>query len=680
MQPRKTRSLTPSRIVALTVIGLLVLGLGYLRFAPDARVAVPSGAKAGDLSMKPCHYETENGTYAADCGTLVVPENRADAHSRLIAIPVTRIKARSAHPSEPVFRLEGGPGITNMSFAKASRFADERDVVLVGYRGVDGSSVLDCPEVSSALRHSSDFLSARSFRSYGDGFRACADRLTQDGVDLDGYTIVSQVDDLEAARVALGYERIDLLSESAGTRTALIYGWRYPKSIHRSVMLGVNPPGHFLWYGKDTTELVQRYARACANDDSCSARTADLAESLQRTSADMPGRSWFLPVKGSNVRIASFFGLMETTQETAPLTGPMTLGAWLSAEKGDASGLWLQSFAADLLFPRSFVWGQYASFGRADDKVARRYFAAGGHDVDANLGDAATAFVWGGGELADAWPAAPDEDLYSRVRPSNVETLLVSGELDFSTPPQAVTRELLPSLRNGHQVVLRGFGHTESFWSQQPEAGTHLVNTYLDTGEVDRSLYKPQRVDFTTDVTQTALAKGIAGAIVGLALLMVLSLLLMARRVHKRGGYGRKASMLLRSLYPVVLGLGGWFLAVLIVLTTMPGTPVDGELLSALSIGAPIGLGAYFAWVRRDWSARTKSIGFAAAAGGALVGAWLGFNVTAGMLALITTIAAAAVGANLTLILLDIAWDRQAWDRFAETGAKETLEAQPSVG
>ena len=37
MQPRKTRSLTPSRIVALTVIGLLVLGLGYLRFAPDAR-------------------------------------------------------------------------------------------------------------------------------------------------------------------------------------------------------------------------------------------------------------------------------------------------------------------------------------------------------------------------------------------------------------------------------------------------------------------------------------------------------------------------------------------------------------------------------------------------------------------------------------------------------------------
>ena len=89
--------------------------------------------------------------------------------------------------------------------------------------------MLDCPEVASALQHSADWLSAKSYRAYGDGFRACADRLTQDGVDLDGYTVVSQVDDLEAARKALGYERIDLISESAGTRTALIYGWRYPR-------------------------------------------------------------------------------------------------------------------------------------------------------------------------------------------------------------------------------------------------------------------------------------------------------------------------------------------------------------------------------------------------------------------------------------------------------------------
>jgi hypothetical protein len=33
------------------------------------------------------------------------------------------------------------------------------------------------------------------------------------------------------------------------------------------------------------------------------------------------------------------------------------------------------------------------------------------------------------------------------------------------------------------------------------------------------------------------------------------------------------------------------------------------------------------------------------------------------------------VGANLALIFLDVAWDRQVRDRFLETEAKEPLEA-----
>jgi hypothetical protein len=69
-------------------------------------------------------------------------------------------------------------------------------------------------------------------------------------------------------------------------------------------------------------------------------------------------------------------------------------------------------------------------------------------------------------------------------------------------------------------------------------------------------------------------------------------------------------------------------------------------------MASPIGLGIYFAWVDRDWSATSKTAGFAAAATGALVGAWLGFNATGGLLALLTTIAGATVGANLLLIVL----------------------------
>ena len=76
------------------------------------------------------------------------------------------------------------------------------------------------------------------------------------------------------------------------------------------------------------------------------------------------------------------------------------------------------------------------------------------------------------------------------MRTSNVETLLVGGELDFSTPPQIMTKELLPSLPNGQQVVLPGIGHTGTFFAVQPQASSRLINTYFDTGKVDTSLYQ----------------------------------------------------------------------------------------------------------------------------------------------------------------------------------------------
>lgn len=660
-----TTPVSAARIVSLALIALAVMGLAYLRFAPDDRVSVPAGAMAGDLRLEDCDYATEKGSYEADCGTLVVSENRHRADSRLIALPVTRIRARSAHPKEAIFRLEGGPGLTNMQFENASRFADDHDVVLVGYRGMDGSSVLDCPEVESAMKRSTDLLGEKSFRARADAFRACAHRLTDDGVDLAGYSLPQRVDDLEAARKALGYGRIDLLSESAGTRTAMIYSWRYPRSVHRSVMIGVNPPGHFVWDAKTTDEQIRRYAALCAEDLSCESRTPDLAASLRSAYRRIPDRWWFLPIRDGNVKAGAFFGLMAATTDGAgPLAAPWTIDTLLSADKGEAGGAWLMSLLAQVAFPSEQLWGDVAAVARSDAAHARRIFAT---DADRNslIGTPGTDLVWAGGRLLDAWPANPDENEYTHVRDSNVETLLVGGNLDFATPPQWATRELLPHLPNGHEVVVRDLGHTNDFWTYQPAASTRLINTFFDSGRVDTKLYTHNSVDFTPSMGHGAIAKIVLGVMLGLAGLAALSLLWMPLRVLVVGGFGRKASVVLRSVYPVVLGLGGWCLGALIVLTTMPGVPVDDELLAALSVGIPIGLGVYLAWVNRELSARANATGFAAAVAGALVGGWLGFNATEGFLALITTMVGATVGANLVLIVLDLAWERSIASRPA---------------
>jgi pimeloyl-ACP methyl ester carboxylesterase len=662
----------PARIVALVLIALTAAGLVYLHFSLGSDpVSVPSGAKAGQLKLHPCHYATENGSYRADCGTLVVRENRRDPQSRLIALPVKRIRARFAHPGAPIFRLQGGPGITNMTFPNASRFADKHDVVLVGYRGVDGLSRLDCPEVTSAREHARDFLTDASYRADAAAFEDCARRLSDDGVDLAGYSLPERVDDLDAARRALGYDRIDLLSESAGTRTAMIYAWRYPKRIHRSVMIGVNPPGHFLWDAQTTGEQIRRYAALSP--------TPGLTASLHSAYENLPGRFWFLPVKEGNVRVAAFFGLMNATTDGAgPLNGPWTIDTLLSAGKGDGSGAWLLSTMAQLVFPRAQVWGDVAAVGRTDAAAARRFFAAGA-DRGSVIGAPGTDLIWAGGRLVDSWPANPDENEYTRVRDSEVETLLVGSTLDFATPPQWAARELLPHLPNGRRVVIRNIGHTDDFWAYQPKASSHLINTYLDRGRVDTSLYTDEPVDFTFTLGHGDIAEIVLATMLSFGALTVLSLLWLLLR---RRPFGRKAGATVRSLYALVLGLGGWFVGVLIVLTALPTVPLQDELLGSLSVGVPIGLAVHCVWVHRDWSARTKAIGFAAAVGGALVGAWLGFNVTSaafGLLAPLLAIVGAVVGANLTVLALDVAWDRQMHERFA-ADAKETLEARFSEG
>src|SRR5450755_577390 len=674
-----------ARIVALLVTIVLLTGLTYMGVSSSPEtVSVSQGAHAGQLTMHSCTYPTENGSYRANCGTLVVPENRADPRSRLITLPVIQVLARSSHPLAPIFRLNGGPGVTNMTFPQASRLAAQHDVVMVGYRGVDGSSVLNCPEVTAAVDNSADYLGKASLSAYSQAFASCAQRLERDGVDLAGYTLAEQADDIKAARVALGYKRIDLLSESAGTRLAMIYAWRYPNSVDRSAMIGVNPPGNFLYSGAEIDQGIERYSALCAKQPACRARTGNLAASMQHTAADMPSRWYFLPIKPGNVRVGTFLGLTDATVVATPLSGPMTLDSWISAAHGDPSGLWLLSTMAGLLLPQSFVWGEFASIGLADAQPAERYFnsGAGGGSI---IGNPFTEFLWGAGGLAH-WPANPGENQYTSVQNSNVPTLLIGGTLDFETPAQNATKELLPHLPNGHQVILSGLGHVDDFDAYEPSANTQLLTTFYDTGRVYTSRYTSNVVSFTTSQSQAKIAKDILGFMIGFALLAVIWLVVLAIRIRRRGGTGRKTGAWIRSAGPIVFGLGGWFLGELLVLRFWPSRALPDQLLSVVSVAVPIWLGVYAGWVCTDTPKAMRAKGIGAAAVGAVVGAALGFHVTSGLIALITTIIGAAVVSNLSLLVLDI-WTERAASRgtaapvvdLSETEHLETEHLEPAL-
>jgi len=114
---------------------------------PAPRPQPQDGAVAGDFDVVPCVHLAREVEYSAECGTLIIPENRNDPSSRLISLPVKRIPASGDAPAEPIFWLTGGPGTSNMDYSRVEWFHERHDIVLVGYRGVDGSVFLGCPEL-----------------------------------------------------------------------------------------------------------------------------------------------------------------------------------------------------------------------------------------------------------------------------------------------------------------------------------------------------------------------------------------------------------------------------------------------------------------------------------------------------------------------------------------------------
>jgi hypothetical protein len=132
----------------------------------------------------------------------------------------------------------------------------------------------------------------------------------------------------------------------------------------------------------------------------------------------------------------------------------------------------------------------------------------------------------------------------------------------------------------------------------------------------------------------------------------------MTHRVRRRGGFGPRAGGWLRVLTPVVLGLGGWSLAVLTVSILWPGVYLGDPLVTVPPVGVAIGYGAYCAWTRRERLPRLRRQGLAAAPAAALAGAWLGFFAAEGLAGAMTAIIGAALAANLALLTLDVIGDR----------------------
>ncbi|MCU0769928.1 MAG: alpha/beta hydrolase [Burkholderiaceae bacterium] len=159
------------------------------------------------------------------CGSVAVPEDPDQPAGRRIEVrfAVVPAVARNKQP-DPVFVLAGGPGqaatrVIGLTLPFLAELNARRDLVYVDQRGTGGSSPLDCPDDDASLAATLD--PAQQL----DQLRRCLRELKSDTRQFATWIAVG---DLEAVRMKLGADRINLWGGSYGTRVALEFLRQFP--------------------------------------------------------------------------------------------------------------------------------------------------------------------------------------------------------------------------------------------------------------------------------------------------------------------------------------------------------------------------------------------------------------------------------------------------------------------
>ncbi len=412
----------------------------------------------------------------AQCAMLVVPEDRTKPDGRKLNLPVLKIPAVDKNPGVPVFVLNGGPGASNFGAIRPTAALEKKhDVFYVGYRGADGSVVLTCPEVNEHI-DAPELMSDENIAKFADAFQACAERHQNAGIDLSHYTIFDVIEDIETVRSSLKYDKINLMSISYGTRVAQYYARRHPDSIFRSIMIGVNPPGHFVFSAEVNDMVLDRLSELCAAEEKCAAKTDNLKKTiLYAINGRTNGHA--KDVDDSVSRMALFHTLYNREMTR------LFIEAAIAAENGNWTPL-AEGGKKALGGMKMMIWGDLMAKGGMD---SYRYAAMASTFPTTNesMGSPVDAFY---AVVSKKWPVtfAPAE--YNHAVMDRTQTLLVNGEIDVATPIKFAKTELLPYLPNGQLLALKDYGHQDMVL--QADALAQIYFTYYETGKLDASPLK----------------------------------------------------------------------------------------------------------------------------------------------------------------------------------------------
>jgi len=395
------------------------------------------------------------------CGGISVPLNPEAASGPRIDIHyvVVPALARRKQP-DPVFYLAGGPGQSAIRLAgqvaqQMTRLNNRRDLVFIDQRGTGQSAPLMCDED----RHST--LAQQTDPQRRDALlRQCLRQLQQLPYgDLRYFTTTIAMQDVNAVRLALGAERINLVGGSYGTRAALEYLRQFPQTVRRMLIDGVAPPDMALpaSVSGDNQRAFDAMLSACEQEAICAKTYPRLRADWKSLLMSLPKTlSLTDPLTGATERL-------KVTREIlmgivrAPLYAPVMASALPQAVTDAAQGHFEALLGLGSLFnPRGLdrlATGMHFSVVCAEDmpRMASSTDKAG-QDFGFEFGQlySSTCAYWPRGAVSS--------DFYT-IAPSATAVLLLNGGLDPVTPPRHGARAAQALGAKARHVVVPHAGH-----------------------------------------------------------------------------------------------------------------------------------------------------------------------------------------------------------------------------
>lgn len=434
----------------------------------------------------------DNKNYLTLRGNIEVPEDYKNPNSRKILLPIFIVKSSNNNPTEPIFWLDGGPGSSNILSEKSitssnpAKILENHDLVCVGYRGVDGTTILKSKKINKAIKGlNNKLLSDESLNNIEDKIKEYQYHLKLQNIDLNNYTMLDVIEDLEVVRKQQGYKKINILSNSYGTRLALLFSYKYPTVLNKTVMIGANPPGHFIWNPEKTESILTKYDSLYKSQNTIDYK-GSIKEMMKKSFDNMPKKWSIFKLDADKIKVGTFTSLF-----SKDMAGVVFEAYNRAANNNDYSYLYVMQKMVDIS-SSGIVFGEMSSKGVPADFVKGTNYREILNGDNTILGGNLSKLYWG---IASAWELKKMPEEYQRCRESFSETLVISGDLDVSTPSDYSRDELMPFLKNGQQIILKNMSHHDIFFKTLMTP--NFLSDYFDKGIINKeAINTSETVDF----------------------------------------------------------------------------------------------------------------------------------------------------------------------------------------